>query len=216
MNDRTEPLRIVIVDDHAVLRSALARLLRDQEAIELVGEAGDVRGALETVEVKRPDLVLLDIDLGSDNALDILPQMLSHAHKPRVLILSMHDDPEHVQAAFAAGAQGYLLKEAGEEDLLDAIRTLARGERYVHPSLGAKLAQAALGLPTDPLTDRERDTVRLLALGHTNQEVADLLFLSVRTVETHRAHAIAKLRLATRADLVAWALDAGLIGQSNR
>jgi two-component system response regulator NreC len=210
------PQRVVLVDDHAIVRSGLARLLEDCEDVELIGQAGNASDALETVEVKRPDIVVLDIDLGSDSAFDIMPKMLSHAHKPRILMLSMHDDVGHVQDAFAAGAQGYVLKEAAESDLLDAIATLARGERYVHPTLGARLARAALEGPNDPLTDREREIVRLLALGHTNQDIAGQLYLSVRTVETHRAHAMAKLQLKSRADLVQWALDADLIGTKAR
>ncbi|MCW2923024.1 MAG: response regulator transcription factor [Thermoleophilia bacterium] len=203
-------LRVVLVDDHVIVRAALARLL-DAHGIDLVGQAGTVKDALEVVEVTRPDVVVLDIDLGSDNSLEAIPQMLSHAHQPRVLILSMHDDPATVQASFAAGAEGYLLKEAAESDLVDAIAALARGERYVHPALGARLARAALDGPTDTLTDREREIVRLLAFGHTNQEIAKQLFLSVRTVETHRAHSMAKLRLTSRVELVRWALDAQLL-----
>jgi two-component system response regulator NreC len=159
---------------------------------------------------------VLDIELGADNSLDILPEMLGRSHKPKVLILSMHDEPGYVQEAFAAGAQGYLLKDSAESDLLDAIAALGRGDRYVHPTLGARLAQAALEGPSDPLTEREREIVRLLALGHTNQDIAKQLFLSVRTVETHRSHAMSKLNLKSRSDLVQWALETGLIGAPSR
>jgi len=209
-------IRIVLVDDHAVVRAGLAHLLADHDGLELVGQAGDVDHALEVVEVKRPDVVVLDIDLGEANALvDALPAMLTHVHRPQVLILSMHDDAEHVRAAFAAGANGYLLKDAAEDELVYAILALARGERYVHPVLGARLAAASLEGPDDPLTDRERDITRMLALGHTNQEIAAGLFLSVRTIESHRAHVMAKLGLTSRAQLVRWALDARLIGPSD-
>jgi two-component system response regulator NreC len=212
-----EPLRVVLVDDHAVVRAGLAKLLADHAGIELVGQAGDVPNALEVVEVKRPDIVILDIELGDRDALvEVLPPMLARTRKPLVLILSMHDDAEHVQTAFAAGAHGFLLKDAAESDLIDAIFALARGERYVHPVLGARLAAAALAGPSDPLTDREREIAKLLALGNTNQEIASQLYLSVRTIETHRAHVMAKLNLRTRADLVQWALNAGLIGPSGR
>ncbi|MCW2949065.1 MAG: two component transcriptional regulator, LuxR family [Thermoleophilia bacterium] len=213
----TARVRVVLVDDHAVVRAGLASLLAGHDGIELAGQAGDVSSALEIVEIKRPDVVVLDIELGDQDALvDALPKMLSHAHKPNVLILSMHDDAAHVQAAFAAGAHGFLLKDAAEDDLLDAIFALSRGERYVHPVLGARLAQAASAGPTDTLTDRERQIVRLLALGNTNQEIAAQLFLSVRTIETHRSHIMGKLGLHSRAELVQWALDSGVIGAATR
>lgn len=209
-------LRIVLVDDHGVVRAGLERLLTEHDGFECVGQAATVRDALEVVEVKRPDVVVLDIDLGEESSLDSLQEMLGRAHKPKVLILSMHDDVKHVQDSFAAGADGFLIKNSAETDLADAIETLARGERYLHPVLGAKLAQAALAGPDDPLTDREREIARLLALGHTNQEVAKQLFLSVRTVETHRGHTMTKLGLASRAELVQWALDHDLIAASGK
>lgn len=204
-------LRVVLVDDHAIVRAGLATLLERSDGIEVVAQAGTVALALEKVEVTRPDVVVLDITLGDDDALESLPELLRLGRDPRVLILSMHDDVAHVQAAFAAGAHGYLIKDSATDELVEAIRALARGERYVHPVLGARLAQAATAPPADDLTDRERDVVRLLALGHTNTEVAGQLFLSVRTVETHRAHAMSKLRLASRAELVRWALDHDLL-----
>ncbi|MCW2974115.1 MAG: two component transcriptional regulator, LuxR family [Thermoleophilia bacterium] len=204
-------LRVVLVDDHAIVRAGLATLLERAEGIDVVAQAGTVAMALEKVEVTRPDIVVLDITLGAENALDALPELLRLGRGPRVLMLSMHDDVTHVQDAFAAGAHGYLIKDAASEELELAIRALGRGERYVHPVLGARLAQAAIAPPADDLTDRERDVVRLLALGHTNSDVAGQLFLSVRTVETHRAHAMGKLRLGSRAELVRWALDHDLL-----
>lgn len=204
-------LRVVLVDDHAIVRAGLATLLELADGIEVVAQAGTVALALEKVEVTRPDVVVLDITLGDEDALEALPELLRLGRDPRVLILSMHDDVAHVQGAFAAGAHGYLIKDAASDELELAIRALGRGERYVHPVLGARLAQAAIAPPTDDLTDRERDVVRLLALGHTNGDVAGQLFLSVRTVETHRAHAMGKLRLASRAELVRWALDHDLL-----
>jgi two-component system response regulator NreC len=208
------PARDVLVDDHGVVRAGLRRLLESTDEFEVAGEAGTLRDALETIEVKRPDLVVLDITLGDEDALEAMPEIIHKGRGAKVLILSMHDDTEHVQHAFAAGADGYLLKESAESDLIDALEALRRGERYVHPTLGARLARAALEGPEDPLTDRERDIARLLALGHTNQDIAGQLYLSVRTVETHRAHVMAKLQLGSRADLVRWALDRGLIGKS--
>jgi len=208
-SDESPVASVVLVDDHGVVRAGLARLIEVHDDLRLVGQAADIRSALEVVEIKRPDIVVLDITLGADNALDVLPTMLAKSKASRVLILSMHDDVAHVQDAFAAGAHGYLLKEAAETDLIDAIHALLQGETYVHPTLGARLARAAIAGPSDPLTEREREVARLLALGHTNQDISSQLYLSVRTVETHRGHVMAKLRLSSRAELVQWALDSG-------
>lgn len=211
-NDSTTAvIRVLLVDDHAVVRAGLAQLLATTDDIDVVGQAGTIALALEKAEVTRPDVVVLDITLGDDDSLESLPELLRLGRDPRVLILSMHDDVEHLQAAFAAGAHGYLIKDAATDELVEAIHALHSGARYVHPVLGARLAQAATAGPSDDLTDRERDVVRLLALGHTNQDVAAQLFLSVRTVETHRAHALSKLRLQSRAELVRWALDHDLL-----
>ena len=206
---------VVLVDDHAIMRSGLRRLLAEETGFEVVAEAADSRSALEKVEIKRPDIVVLDLALGDENALDVLPDLLSKSAASKVLILSMYDDAEHVTAAFAAGAHGYLLKDSAEHELIDAIKTLMRGEQYVHPTLGVRLARAALQGPTDTLTEREREVIKLLALGHTNQEIAATIFVSVRTVETHRAHVMGKLNLHSRAELVQWALEHKLIGQGS-
>jgi DNA-binding NarL/FixJ family response regulator len=209
-----EPRTVVLIDDHAVVRAGLRRVLEELPGYEVTGEAGTLRDGLEKVEVKRPTLVIMDIGLPDGSGIDSLPQLLAKGHGCRVLILSMHDEPSYVEQAFAAGAHGYLLKDAAETELASAIATIVAGERYVYPPLGAKLAQAALDRANDPLTPRERDIARLLALGHTNQEVASQLFLSVRTVETHRSHLMGKLRLDSRADLVRWALKEGLLDDS--
>jgi two-component system response regulator NreC len=130
-------------------------------------------------------------------------------------MLSMQDDPRYVREAFSAGASGYVLKEAADAEVVDAVREVANGGRYVHPALGARLiaaeAEERAQAEQDPLSDREREVLRLLALGHTNQEIAKMLYLSVRTVETHRAHIMQKLRLSTRAELVRYAIDHGLL-----
>ena len=211
LSETSDTIRVVLVDDHGIVRAGLVNLLDACDDIEVVGQAATVDAALEKVEVTRPDVVVLDITLGADNSLESLPELIRLGRGPNVLILSMHDDVASVHAAFAAGAQGYLLKDAASDELVEAIRTLAGGGRYVHPVLGARLAQASLDTPNDPLTDREREIVKLLALGHTNQDVAKQLFLSIRTVETHRAHAMGKLRLGSRAELVRWALDHDLL-----
>ncbi|MBC7461501.1 MAG: response regulator transcription factor, partial [Thermoleophilia bacterium] len=142
-------LRVVLVDDHAIVRAGLATLLEQADGIEVVAQAGTVALALEKVEVTRPDVVVLDITLGDEDALEALPELLRLGRDPRVLILSMHDDVAHVQGAFPAGAHGYLIKDAASDELELAIRALGRGGRYVHPVLGARLAQAAIAPPTD-------------------------------------------------------------------
>lgn len=212
----TEPLdtsttRIVLVDDHAVVRAGLRHLLDDAPGFEVCGEAGTGHDALEVVEIKRPDVVVLDIGLPDVDGLDILEQLRVKGRGCKVLVLSMHDEPERVERSFNSGADGYLVKDAAEGELVAAIEALQRGERYLYPPLGAAMIKAASAPPSDPLTDREREIVRLLALGHTNAEIAGMVHLSIRTIETHRAHAMAKLRLSSRAVLVRWALEHGLL-----
>jgi DNA-binding NarL/FixJ family response regulator len=213
MSDAAPVTKVLLVDDHAVVRAGLRRILEDADSITVCGEAGTAKDAIELVEVKRPDVVVLDITLPDADGLDLVETLQAKGRGSRVLVLSMHDEPERVERAFAAGAEGYLVKDAAEDELVAAIEAIRGGERYLYPPLGAAMVKAATAPPADPLTDREREVVRLLALGHTNAEVAKLVHLSVRTVETHRAHAMAKLRLDSRADLVRWALDRGLLDE---
>jgi two-component system response regulator NreC len=163
----------------------------------------------------KPDVVLMDVVMPGASGIETTPAVLKEHAETKVLILSMQDDPSYVREAFAAGASGYVLKEAADEEVVGAIREVAGGGRYVHPALGARLvtaeAEERARAEADPLTDREREVLRLLALGHTNQEIAKNLFLSVRTVETHRAHIMQKLRLTTRAELVQYAMEQGLL-----
>ena len=208
-------IRVLIVDDHAVVRSGL-RLLLDTEAdIEPVGEAGNAQEAVFQARALKPDVILLDVVMPERTGLDVLPQLMHENPDAKVLILSMQDEPRYVREAFAAGASGYILKEAADTEVVAAVRDVAGGGRYVNPELGARLvaadAAAAMAADADPLSDREHDVLRLLALGYTNQEIAKQLYISVRTAETHRAHIMQKLRLQTRADLVAYALERGLL-----
>ena len=210
-------IRVLIVDDHAVVRAGL-RLLLDAEAdLEPVGEAGSGREAVFQARALKPDVILLDVVMPDQSWLEVLPTLMHEHPKARVLVLSMQDDPAYVRQAFAAGASGYVLKEAADTELVAAIREVARGGRYVHPELGARLvaadAEADRRAEDDPLSDREREVLRLLALGHTNQEIAKQLYISVRTAETHRAHIMQKLRLQSRAQLVQYALTQGLLEQ---
>ena len=208
-------VRVLIVDDHAVVRSGLRLLLDAEEDIEPIGEAGSARDAVFQARALKPDVILLDIVMPEQTGLDALPQLKRENPEANVLVLSMQDEPRYVREAFAAGASGYVLKEAADTEVVAAVREVAAGGRYVNPELGARLvaadAEAVKLAEEDPLSDREREVLRLLALGHTNQEIAKELYISVRTAETHRAHIMQKLRLQTRADLVAYALERGLL-----
>jgi two-component system, NarL family, response regulator NreC len=208
-------VRVVIVDDHAVVRTGLRLLLDGQEDIETVGEAGTAREAVFEVRARKPDIVLMDVGLPDRSGIEATPDVLKEAPEAKVLVLSMEDDPSYVRSAFSAGESGYVLKETADAELVTALRQVAAGERYVDPTLGARMAaadaEAAARAETDPLSDREREVLRLLALGHTNQEIAKALYISVRTAETHRAHIMQKLRLNTRAELVRYALAQGVL-----
>jgi two-component system response regulator NreC len=206
--------RVLIVDDHAVVRSGLRRLL-EEAGFEVVAEAGDMRTAVFEARAHTPDVILMDVVMPGASGIEATPAVLQEAPEAKVLVLSMQDDPRYVTEAFDAGASGYVLKEAADTELVQAIREVAAGGRYVHPALGAKMITAAAEerrrAEDDPLSNREREVLRLLALGHTNQEIATMLYISVRTAETHRAHIMQKLRLTTRAELVRYALDQGLL-----
>ena len=208
-------ISVLIVDDHPVVRSGLKSLLDAEDDIETVGEAANMQEAVFRTRSLKPNVVLMDVVMPGGSGIEATPAVLKEAPEAKVLVLSMQDDPRYVHEAFAAGASGYLLKEAADEEVVSAVREVAAGGSYVHPTLGAKLvaaeAEERARADSDPLTEREREVLRLLALGHTNQEIAKTLFLSVRTVETHRAHIMQKLRLSTRAELVRYAMEQGLL-----
>lgn len=211
----TATIKVLVCDDHALVRSGLRRLLESEEVFEVVGEAADAEQAVEKTAQLAPDVLLLDVVMPGRSGIDALLDLRAASPETRVLVLSMQDDPSYVRQAFAAGADGYLVKEAADADLVQAIQDVARGHRYVHPSLGARLAaleaEAHERAETDPLSEREHEVLRLLALGHTNQEIAKLLFISVRTAESHRARIMQKLRLSSRAELVRYALATGVL-----
>jgi two-component system response regulator NreC len=211
-------ISVLVVDDHAVVRSGLRLLLDQQEDIECAGEAGTAEEAVREARRLQPDVVLLDVVLPGESGLSALPAIREAAPEAGVLVLSMEDDPSYVREAFGAGAMGYVLKEAADTEVVAAVREVARGGRYVHPVLGARLvsadAEAKARAEQDPLSEREREVLRLLALGHTNQEIAKMLFISVRTAETHRAHIMQKLRVTSRAELVRYAIASGLLDET--
>jgi two-component system response regulator NreC len=208
-------IRVVIVDDHAILRAGLRRVLDAEPDIEVVGEAPSAERAVFESIAGHPDVVLMDVMMPGKSGIEGMPAVLRAVPTAKVLVLSMQDDPRYVREAFAAGAAGYVLKEAADSEVVGAVRAVAAGERYVHPTLGARLvaaeAEERRRAEEDPLSEREREVLRLLALGHTNQEIAKSLYISVRTAETHRAHIMQKLRLSSRAELVRYALDNGLL-----
>ncbi|MDX6481085.1 MAG: two-component system, NarL family, response regulator NreC [Gaiellaceae bacterium] len=211
----TTSVRVLIVDDHTLVRSGLRLLLEAEPGVSVDDEAGDAEQAIRLTRLHKPDVVLLDIVMPGRSGLEAAPEILEAAPDAKILVLSMQDDPSYVRQAFSAGATGYLLKEAADDELVQAVHEVAGGGRYVHPALGARLAaaeaEARARAEADPLSEREREVLRMLALGHTNQEIAKLLFISVRTAETHRAHVMQKLRLSTRAELVRYALEHGLL-----
>jgi two-component system response regulator NreC len=198
-----------------VVRSGLRLVLDAEEGIEPVGEAGTAREAIFEARSVKPDVILLDVVMPDQSGLEIIAALLKENPKAKVLVLSMQDDPQYVREAFGAGASGYVLKEAADSELVAAVREVAGGGRYVHPELGARLVAAESEerrrAEEDPLSERESEVLRLLALGYTNQEIAKQLFISVRTAETHRAHIMQKLRLSSRAELVRYALERGLL-----
>lgn len=214
-------IRIVIADDHAVLRSGLRMLLGAQADMEVVGEAGDGAEAVREVLAKRPDVVLMDVAMSGENGLEATRRIKQQAPATKVLMLSMYDDESYLRRALEAGASGYALKRAADTELLSAIRAVARDEVYLHPALTrvlvADLLQRDPAAPPQPrpeaprLTEREVEVLRLVALGHTNQEIADTLYLSVKTVESYKGRLMEKLGLRGRAALVRYAVEAGLL-----
>jgi two-component system response regulator NreC len=204
---------IVIADDHAVMRDGLRLLLDAEDDFSVVAEAEDVDGALRSVRGHRPTVLILDLNLHGELGLNALPQLREEFPETAVVILTMQNDPSLARRALRAGALGYVLKEAAGTELVRAVRTTAKRRTYLQPELGARMATLDSGIDGsgDDLSDREIEVLRLIALGYTNREIADQLVLSVRTVESHRAHLHQKLRRTTRAELVRYAIEHHLL-----
>jgi len=207
-----ETIRIVLADDHAVVRSGLRLLLDNEPDFEVVAEASDVEGAKRYVRGHHPRVLVLDLNMPGGSSLEAIPVIREESSDTQIVVLTMQQEPAFARQALGAGALGYVLKEAADDELVEAVRCAAVGERYINPTLGARIASEPPPAPPDDLSDREVDVLRLIALGHTNAEIAEQLYLSVRTVETHRSHIQQKLLLSTRAELVGYALERGLIG----
>jgi two-component system response regulator NreC len=211
MADPTAMIRIVLADDHPVVRHGLRMLLDEEPDFEVVAEAGDVDEARRYVLGHRPTVLVLDLNMPGGPSLEAIPSMRDEFPETRIVVLTMQQEPAYAREAFSAGATGYVLKQAADGELVAAVRLAAAGERYLNPRLGARIAaEPPPGHPGD-LSEREVEVLRLIALGHTTAEIAQQLFISGRTVESHRARIHQKLLLSSRAELVRYALDHHLV-----
>ena len=209
-------VRVALCDDHAVVRSGLRAILEAEADLEVVGESGTAEEAVALAREAQPDVFVMDIGLPDRSGIAATAEVCQASPATRVLVLTVHDDVTYLRRAFDAGAVGYLVKEAADVELVQAVRQVAAGKQYVHPSLGAALLarEVATARPAGPggeLSEREVEVLRLIAGGLTNAEIAARLYVSVRTVETHRAHIHQKLDVRTRAGLVRVAREAGVL-----
>lgn len=217
MESTSATTTVVIADDHAVVRSGLKTLLEAEPGLEVTAEARDVRTAMTLVRAQRPDVLVLDLNMPGEPSLPAIPELLEASPGTAIVVLTMQNDPAFAREALRAGALGYVLKESANAELVEAVRAATEGRTYLQPQLGARLAAepAKPATSDNDLSERETEVLKLIALGHTNTEIAEQLYLSVRTVESHRAHIQQKLRLSTRAELVRYALDHDLLDTSN-
>ncbi len=204
-------IRIVIADDHAVVRRGLRQVLEAEPGLEVVAEAANLDEARRYVRGHRADVLVLDLNMPGGSSLEHIPSIRTEFPGTQIVVLTMQNEPAYARQALSAGALGYVLKEAAEEELVEAIKRAAVGDTYLNPRLGARVAAEPPPGPPDGLSGREVDVLRLIALGHTNAEIGEQLHLSVRTVETHRAHIQQKLSLGARSDLVRYALEHKLV-----
>jgi two-component system response regulator NreC len=212
-SDNRVHIRLLVADDHAVVRSGLRMLLDAEEDLEVVAEAGDIEETRRYVLGHKPDVLVLDLNMPGEASLSAIPGLRDEHPDTQIVVLTMQNDPAFAREALRAGALGYVLKEAADAELVQAVRQAAEGRTYLNPELGARVAAAPPedAGPPDDLTEREVEVLRLIALGHTNAEIGKQLYLSVRTVESHRAHIQQKLSRTTRAELVRYALDHQLL-----
>lgn len=204
-------ITVVLADDHAVVRTALRMMLEGEPEIEVVAEAGDAEAAARYVKGHRPAVLILDINMPGGSGLAAIPKIREQSPDTRIVVLTMQDETAFAREALQAGVLGYILKEAASEELVKAVRMAAEGRTYLQPELGARLAAEPEAVSPDDLSERELEVLKLIALGHTNNEIAERLYLSVRTVESHRAHIQQKLGMTTRSEMVRYAIDRGLI-----
>ncbi len=204
-------IRIVIADDHAIVRRGLRMLLDGEPDFEVVAEADNAQAARRYVHGHHPDVLVLDINMPGGSSLDTVPAIRAESPDTQIVVLTMQDEAAYARQAMRAGVLGYVLKEAADEELVEAVRRAASGQSYLNPQLGARVAAEPPPGRPDGLSTREVQVLGMIALGHTNTEVAAELYVSVRTVEAHRAHIQQKLMLGSRAELVRYALDHGLM-----
>jgi two-component system response regulator NreC len=202
---------VVVADDHAVVRRGLRQVLDAEEGFEVVAEASDLDGARRYVLGHRPDVLVLDLNLPGGLSLGSISELRAKFPGTQIVVLTMEDEPRYAREALSSGALGYVLKEAADSELVEAVKRAASGDTYLNPRLGARVAAEPPPGPPDGLSEREVEVLRLIALGHTNAEIAEQLYLSVRTVETHRAHIQQKLRLDSRSELVRYAFEHKLV-----
>ncbi len=214
------PIRVALADDHAVLRAGLRMMIETQPDMTVVAEASSAEQAINVVAEYAPDVLVLDLAMPGGGSIEAIRQIQESSAKTRILVLSMHDEPSYLRAVVAAGGSGYVTKRAADTELLTAIRTVNAGRMYVDVSLSDRPPPlvdnvARSGLPElSVLSDREREVLKLVALGHTNKEIAQQIHVSVKSVESYRSRVADKLELRSRAELVRYALEVGLIGAS--
>jgi DNA-binding NarL/FixJ family response regulator len=208
-------IRVLIADDHGIVRSGLRMLLERHADMEVVGEAGDGVEALELAQAERPDVAVLDVSMPRMTGLQAARELRAHVPDTRVLLLSMHDDERYFLEGLDAGAAGYVLKRAADTDLIDAVRTVAGGSTFLSGEAQRSLRQEWLDSgraePEDPLTPRELEVVKLIAEAYTNRQIAETLKVSEKTVESHRGNLLAKLGMRDRVELVRYAIRRGLV-----
>jgi len=204
---------IVLADDHRLVRTALRALLEDEGGMEIVAEAGNIGETVRKVRAYKPNVLLLDLNMPGGSGLEAIPQLRKVSPGTAILVLTMEGEPELAHATMRSGAHGFVPKEAADIELINAVQAVANGHRYLDPELGARIAAATppVSGPPDGLTERELEVFLLLVSGYTNSEIADELGIAERTVESHRAHLQHKLHLTSRADLVAYAHEHGLV-----
>jgi two-component system response regulator NreC len=208
-----QPVTIVLADDHTVVRSGLRMLLEAESDLEVIAETAEVEQTERSVLGHRPHVLVLDLNMAETSSLPSIPRIRERSPDTAIVVLTMQNDPAFAREAMRAGALGYVLKESAGTELVEAVRRAAAGETYLNPKLGAQIAVEAPPAdgPPDELTERELEILRLIALGHTNSEIGRQVYLSIRTVESHRAHIQHKTGRSTRAELVRYALDHGLV-----
>jgi two-component system response regulator NreC len=201
----------VIADDHAIVRRGLRDLLAVETGFEVVAEASDLDSARRFVRGHRPHVLVLDLNMGGSSSLSSISEIRAESPDTQIVVLTMQDEPAYARQALSTGALGYVLKESADAELIEAVKAAAAGESYLNPRLGARVAATPTG-PPDGLSERELEILRLIAAGHTNGQIAEMLYLSVRTVETHRAHIQQKIGASDRAALVRYAMEHRLVG----